>query len=98
MPPPPFPRVVLNSARTRALQEVEAYAELGDHECVVKHYMAWEEDGILFLQMEWCEQGSLKDYLETHGKLPEDQIWEFLIDIARGLKVQRQPRKAGGFC
>ncbi|KNC56377.1 WEE protein kinase [Thecamonas trahens ATCC 50062] len=71
--------------RRRAIQEVEAIAELHSDHCV-KYYRAWEEDGFLYIQMEFCAQGSLMNFIDSHAVLEEELIWHALIDIALGLE------------
>lgn len=41
----------------------------------------------MFIQTELCEVGSLKDLLERRSTpLPEETIWEYLLDMVLGLK------------
>ena len=37
------------------MEEVAKYEMLMEHKNVVKFYRAWEEDRILYIQMELCE-------------------------------------------
>ena len=41
--------------RRRKLEEVAKYEMLMEHKNVVKFYRAWEEDRMLYIQMELCE-------------------------------------------
>ena len=52
----------------------------------VRYHRAWEEDSVLFIQMEYCSQGSLMDFISSHGILEEELVWHAAIDIALGLK------------
>lgn len=73
--------------RERKLQEVHNVQRLGVHPNCVRYYLAWEERGLLHIQTELCELGSLKDYVEARDDaLPADEIWLFASDILDGLK------------
>ncbi|KAL6635481.1 kinase-like domain-containing protein, partial [Neocallimastix sp. 'constans'] len=63
--------------------------EIGNNDNCVQLHQAWEQNGILHLQLDLCNGGSLQDYLETTGlqsTLPESQIWKILLDICKGLE------------
>ncbi len=62
------------------LAEAFVGCSLPPHANCVAYYAAWEEQGYLFIQTELCE-GSLKDYIESKDTIPEEEIWEFLLDI-----------------
>lgn len=55
---------------------------------------AWEEAGLLHIQSELCDRGNLNDFLLLRGNpqaewwqtVPEDQIWRYLLEMARALK------------
>ncbi len=78
--------------RQRALQEVEHYATLckvGDepHPNCVQYYRAWENRGLLYIQTELCDRGTLKEYMEcSRSELSEPRIWGFLADLCVGLE------------
>eukprot|EP01137_Pigoraptor_chileana_P012226 Opistho-2@64362 len=71
--------------RDSKLREVAAVRSLHGHPNCVACVDAWEESGYLYIQMELCER-SLKDYSESLHVLDEDELWDFLADIASGLK------------
>lgn len=37
--------------------------------------------------MEYCNGGSLEDYINAMKLMPEDKIWDFLLQICRGYQV-----------
>ncbi|KAH6945075.1 hypothetical protein HPB50_007119 [Hyalomma asiaticum] len=71
--------------RRRQLQEVAKHELLPRHPHCVRFIKAWEEDNRLYIQTELCEC-SLAAYVEKHHNLPEQLIWEFLIDMLLGIK------------
>jgi wee1-like protein kinase len=55
-----------------AWREICAYAILTSHENLVRYYSGWiESDGRFFLQLEYCNGGSLEDLIEKNR---QDQI------------------------
>ncbi|KJE88565.1 hypothetical protein CAOG_08396 [Capsaspora owczarzaki ATCC 30864] len=72
--------------RLEKISEVYNMQSLGRHPHCVQYYDAWEEQEVLYIQMEFCELGSLQSYARRFNALPEEQIWDFLTDIALGLQ------------
>ncbi|KAI9320201.1 kinase-like domain-containing protein [Dichotomocladium elegans] len=49
---------------------------------------AWEQSGFLHLEMELCQSGSLRQYIDEHNQMiPEDSLWAIVYEIALGLKA-----------
>jgi len=70
--------------RDHVLAEVRNVMAIGEHQNIVRHYAAWQEDGHLYTQMEFCGLGSVKYYAD-HNTLREDELWGVLADVGRGL-------------
>lgn len=69
--------------RTRRLQEVSILQSLGRHDHIVQFVDSWEADYHLCIQTEFCEEGSLHDFLERNGnrgRLDDFRIWKILIE------------------
>lgn len=66
--------------RRERLEEVRRYEEFSDNENCMTLYKAWEQDDLLYMQVELC-QGSVQDYVEKVKKVPESFIWSFLLDM-----------------
>ncbi|XP_070492076.1 membrane-associated tyrosine- and threonine-specific cdc2-inhibitory kinase isoform X2 [Chironomus tepperi] len=71
--------------RRERLDEVRRYEEFSDNENCMTLYKAWEQDDLLYMQVELC-QGSVQDYVEKVKKVPESFIWSFLLDLLLALK------------
>ncbi|XP_048373602.1 membrane-associated tyrosine- and threonine-specific cdc2-inhibitory kinase [Sphaerodactylus townsendi] len=71
--------------RQRKLAEVRKHERVGHHPNCVSFVQAWEERGQLYIQTELCP-GSLLQYCEQHGPLPEWQVQAFLWDLLQGLQ------------
>ncbi|KAL7271286.1 mitosis inhibitor protein kinase swe1 [Rhizina undulata] len=75
--------------RDRQLEEVQILKELGSHEHVVEFFDSWEEDRHLYIQTEFCENGSLDKFLEQHGdkgRLDEFRVWKVIVELCLGLQ------------
>ncbi|XP_006897558.1 PREDICTED: membrane-associated tyrosine- and threonine-specific cdc2-inhibitory kinase [Elephantulus edwardii] len=71
--------------RVRKLAEVRGHEKVGQHPRCVRLERAWEERGLLYLQMELCGL-SLQQHCEAHGtSLPEGQVWSYLRDTLLAL-------------
>ncbi|XP_045196736.1 wee1-like protein kinase 1-B [Mercenaria mercenaria] len=73
-----------------ALNEVYAHAVLGKHPHVVRYYSAWAEEDHMYIQNEYCNGGSLADYVEEHrrtgGQFTEPELVQILYQVAQGLR------------
>eukprot|EP01133_Synstelium_polycarpum_P020000 gene20000-23963_t len=71
--------------RDRAVQEIKNATMMPSHENIVQYLNSWEQAGILYIQTELCERGTLKDVLEALHPISEDIIWSFLVDVCLGV-------------
>eukprot|EP00058_Branchiostoma_floridae_P020304 XP_002605794.1 hypothetical protein BRAFLDRAFT_121900 [Branchiostoma floridae] len=71
--------------RKRKIGEAYRLEKLRRHPNCVQFYKAWEERQHLYIQTELC-QCSLEQYLEQQHDIPEETVWNFLVDLLSGLK------------
>jgi membrane-associated tyrosine- and threonine-specific cdc2-inhibitory kinase len=72
--------------RRERMQEVRRYEEFSSNENCVTLYKAWEQDDILFMQIELC-RGSVQDFVEEIHEVSEPFVWSFLLDMLLALKA-----------
>ncbi|KAF7861498.1 hypothetical protein EAF04_008061 [Stromatinia cepivora] len=75
--------------RSRKLKEVEVIKALGQADNVVHYVDFWEEKNYLYIQTEFCEEGSLDIFLYQvgrKGRVDDFRIWKILLEIGQGLK------------
>ena len=75
--------------RQRKLNEVEVLKILGRSEHVVGFVDSWENDNHLYIQTEYCEEGTLAAFLSQMGakaRLDDFRIWKILLELSLGLK------------
>lgn len=75
--------------RERRLREVDILKALVNSDHVVSFVDSWEVKGHLYIQTEFCEEGSLDVFLAQAGlkaRLDDFRIWKILLELAQGLK------------
>ncbi|KAJ4175000.1 hypothetical protein NW754_005420 [Fusarium falciforme] len=70
----------------RELEALAKFSQAKYSEFFVKSYGWFQGPSALFLAMEYCELGDLKDHVEEHGKLAEDQVQDIGWQILQGLR------------
>ncbi|KAH8596418.1 hypothetical protein B0O99DRAFT_685943 [Bisporella sp. PMI_857] len=75
--------------RQRKLQEVKVLKALGHSDHVVHLVDSWEDKNYLYIQTEYCEEGSLDMFLADvgrKGRLDDFRIWKIMLELCKGLK------------
>ena len=75
--------------RQRKLQEVHTLKSLGQSDHTVELVDSWEDKNHLYIQTEFCEEGSLDGFLDQVGRkarLDDFRIWKIMLEMALGLK------------
>ncbi|KAJ5368804.1 uncharacterized protein N7496_008564 [Penicillium cataractarum] len=75
--------------RERRIREVDILKELVNSDHVVNFIDSWEEHRHLYIQTEYCEEGSLDVFLAQAGlkaRIDDFRIWKILLELALGLK------------
>lgn len=68
----------------RKLREVKAMQEIGSAENIVPLINHWDANYHLYIQLEFCEEGSLEEFLAKigrDGRLDDFRIWKILIEL-----------------
>jgi mitosis inhibitor protein kinase SWE1 len=71
--------------RQRKLQEVNVLKALGHSDHVVHLIDSWEEKNYLYIQTEFCEEGSLDLFLSQvgrKGRLDDFRIWKIMLELS----------------
>ncbi|KAJ5286946.1 hypothetical protein N7478_002632 [Penicillium angulare] len=75
--------------RERRIREVDILKTLVSCDHVVSFMDSWENNGHLYIQTEFCEEGSLDVFLAQAGlkaRLDDFRIWKILLEMTLGLK------------
>jgi mitosis inhibitor protein kinase SWE1 len=79
--------------RQRKLHEVDVLKALGNSDHVLSFVESWEDQGHLYIQTEFCEEGTLDIFLARVGikaRLDDFRIWKLLLELS--LVCIAQPR------
>ncbi|KAJ5777127.1 hypothetical protein N7520_000373 [Penicillium odoratum] len=75
--------------RERRIREVDVLKTLVNCDHIVSFMDSWEDNGHLYIQTEYCEEGSLDVFLAQAGlkaRLDDFRIWKILLELTLGLK------------
>ncbi|KAJ5946269.1 hypothetical protein N7454_003108 [Penicillium verhagenii] len=75
--------------RERRIREVDVLKTLVNCDHIVSFMDSWEDNGHLYIQTEFCEEGSLDVFLAQAGlkaRLDDFRIWKILLELTLGLK------------
>ncbi|KAK3996756.1 mitosis inhibitor protein kinase [Cladorrhinum sp. PSN332] len=83
-------RVAMYGMKERAakLQEVSILQNLSHSNRVVQYIDSWEYNSHLYIQTEFCSEGSLDSFLKEvgqGGRLDDFRVWKIMLEIAEGL-------------
>lgn len=71
--------------RQRKIHEVDVLKALGHSDHIVTFVDSWEENGHLYIQTEFCEEGTLDVFLAQVGlkaRLDDFRIWKILLELS----------------
>lgn len=80
---------VVKSIPVRATQEITSEVDVlmnFQHPNVINMYEYWNDQDHLHVILEYCPNGSLKDYIKKHGPLNPKQLWNVCKDIASAIE------------
>ncbi|KAI0009908.1 hypothetical protein F4779DRAFT_334503 [Xylariaceae sp. FL0662B] len=75
--------------RALRLREVSVLESLRGCDHILQLINSWEDQNSLYIQTEYCEEGSLDVFLSMiglKGRLDDFRIWKIMLEIGKGLK------------
>ncbi|KFY42856.1 hypothetical protein V494_02207 [Pseudogymnoascus sp. VKM F-4513 (FW-928)] len=78
-----------NKDRQRKLQEVNVLKALGRSDHIIQLFDSWETNDHLYIQTEFCEEGTLQLFLRNvgmKGRLDDFRIWKIMLELGQGLR------------
>lgn len=74
--------------RSMRMREVSILKSLQGCDHVLQLIDSWEEKSCLYIQTEYCEEGTLDTFLAANGlmgRLDDFRIWKIMLEISKGL-------------
>ncbi|KAK0635878.1 hypothetical protein B0T17DRAFT_480897 [Bombardia bombarda] len=74
--------------RESKLREVAILRALSNSDKIIHFLDSWEQNGHLYIQTEYCTEGSLDGFLKSvgqAGRLDDFRIWKILLETSQGL-------------
>lgn len=74
------------TVRDQKLQEASIMLALGKNDHTLYLHKHWETNGFLYLQTEFCEEGTLDEFLKRQAifdRLDDFRIWKILIELTQ---------------
>lgn len=75
--------------RERRMREVDVLKALTNSDHIISFMNSWEDNAHLYIQTDFCEEGSLDVFLAQVGlkaRLDDFRIWKILLELSMGLK------------
>jgi len=86
--------------RQRRIHEVDVMKVLANSDHIVSFAGSWEENNFLYIQTEFCEEGSLDVFLSQVGlkaRLDDFRIWKILLELSLVKNRKLSPLSRNGF-
>lgn len=74
--------------RTERLREAELANQIPAHENVIEYYRVWQQDRLIYVQMELAEGGTLSEQMKKiafHTPTADPLVWTLIRQVAAGL-------------
>lgn len=79
-------RMLIEARTLKILNESSSYSRY-----LPKFYSAWQENGFLYILVEYSEFGSVQDVIQKHGnkriRIPDSFLWWVIHDVCQGLRI-----------
>lgn len=72
--------------REAKLREVAVLEAIRDRENVLQIFDHWEQNGHLYIQTEYCDEGGMDSFLKKvgeNGRLDDFRIWKILLEVSQ---------------
>ncbi|EGO60236.1 hypothetical protein NEUTE1DRAFT_127160 [Neurospora tetrasperma FGSC 2508] len=76
--------------RESKMREVNVLKALSTSDKIVHYVDSWEQNGCLYIQTEYCTEGSLDAFLREvgqNGRMDDFRIWKTLLELSQGLSA-----------
>lgn len=74
-------------SRQERIEEVKRYEQFSGHENCITLHKAWEQNDLLYMQLELCKSNLEAYVMNRSDFLSEIEIWDILIDLLLAVKA-----------
>lgn len=86
-------RPVANTAQEKIFKkEIHAHALLAHVPHIVNYFSSWSDQGVLYLQLEYCNGGNLEDIIQNRCSFTEVALKQLLFQVSEGLRCMHEMR------
>lgn len=75
------------TSRQEKLEEVKRYEQFSQHDNCITLHKAWEQNDLLYMQLELCKCNLETYVMQANGLLSENEVWNILVDLLLALKA-----------
>lgn len=75
------------TSRQEKIEEVRRYEQFSEHDNCITLHKAWEQNNLLYMQLELCKCNLETYVMQTNGLLSETEVWNILVDLLLALKA-----------
>lgn len=74
-------------SRQEKIEEVRRYEQFSEHENCITLHNAWEQNDLLYMQLELCKCNLETYVMQTNVQLSETEVWNILVDLLLAVKA-----------
>lgn len=75
------------TSRQMRIEEVRRYEQFSEHDNCITLHKAWEQNDLLYMQLELCKCNLETYAMQTNGLISEKEIWNILVDLLLAVKA-----------
>lgn len=75
------------TSRQEQIEEVRRYEQFSEHDNCITLLKAWEQNDLLYMQLELCKYNLETYVMQTSNLLSEKEVWNILVDLLLAVKA-----------
>lgn len=74
-------------SRQEKIEEVRRYEQFSGHDNCITLHRAWEQNDLLYMQLELCKSNLETYVMQSSKQLSETEVWNILVDLLLAVKA-----------
>lgn len=75
------------TSRQERIEEVRRYEQFSEHDNCITLHKAWEQNDLLYMQLELCKYNLETYVMQSTNLLSETEVWNILVDLLLAVKA-----------